>query len=168
MYWTLELASKLEDAPWPATKEELIDYAIQMSQNFGIDINQLFSSSQQMANVVADLGRSKALIEALPQVRGSSRVTSANPEGTYKTLEKYGTDLTEAARSAGALGAKLTGGGLGGCGLAPGAGSGTVLRTERAPPRLCAGESFGAGGGASAQSASARLGAGACCGRHRV
>ena len=24
MYWTLELASKLEDAPWPATKEELI------------------------------------------------------------------------------------------------------------------------------------------------
>lgn len=27
MYWTLELAVKLEDAPWPATKEELIDYA---------------------------------------------------------------------------------------------------------------------------------------------
>ena len=27
MYWTLELASKLEDAPWPATKEDLIDYA---------------------------------------------------------------------------------------------------------------------------------------------
>ena len=28
MYWTLELASKLEDALWPATKDELIDYAI--------------------------------------------------------------------------------------------------------------------------------------------
>ena len=28
MYWTLELASHLEDAPWPATKEELIDYSI--------------------------------------------------------------------------------------------------------------------------------------------
>ena len=27
MYWTLELATYLEDAPWPATKEELIDYA---------------------------------------------------------------------------------------------------------------------------------------------
>ena len=25
---TLELASKLEDAPWPATKDELIDYAV--------------------------------------------------------------------------------------------------------------------------------------------
>ena len=30
MYWTLELASYLEDAPWPATKEELIDYAERM------------------------------------------------------------------------------------------------------------------------------------------
>ncbi len=28
MYWTLELATKLEDAPWPATKDELIDYAV--------------------------------------------------------------------------------------------------------------------------------------------
>jgi hypothetical protein len=28
MYWTLELASKLEDAPWPATREELLEWAI--------------------------------------------------------------------------------------------------------------------------------------------
>ena len=28
MYWTLELASYLEDAPWPATKDELIDFAM--------------------------------------------------------------------------------------------------------------------------------------------
>ncbi|MBP8975684.1 MAG: DUF2795 domain-containing protein [Bacteroidetes bacterium] len=28
MIWTIELASYLDDAPWPATKEELIDYAI--------------------------------------------------------------------------------------------------------------------------------------------
>ena len=28
MYWTLELASHLEDAPWPAARDELIDYAI--------------------------------------------------------------------------------------------------------------------------------------------
>ncbi|MCU0329644.1 MAG: DUF2795 domain-containing protein [Candidatus Kapabacteria bacterium] len=26
MFWTPELAKYLEDAPWPATKEELIDY----------------------------------------------------------------------------------------------------------------------------------------------
>ena len=30
MYWTLELASKLEDAPWPATKEELLDWAMRV------------------------------------------------------------------------------------------------------------------------------------------
>ena len=28
MYWTLELASYLEEAPFPASKDELIDYAI--------------------------------------------------------------------------------------------------------------------------------------------
>jgi hypothetical protein len=27
MIWTVELANYLLDAPWPATKEELIDYA---------------------------------------------------------------------------------------------------------------------------------------------
>ena len=27
MYWTLEFAGSLDDAPWPATKDELIDYA---------------------------------------------------------------------------------------------------------------------------------------------
>ncbi len=27
MYWTLELAVYLEDAPWPATRDELLDYA---------------------------------------------------------------------------------------------------------------------------------------------
>ncbi|MBU1299942.1 MAG: DUF2795 domain-containing protein [Bacteroidetes bacterium] len=27
MIWTIELAAYLDDAPWPATKEELIDYA---------------------------------------------------------------------------------------------------------------------------------------------
>ena len=30
MYWTLELASYVEDAPWPATKDELIDYAMRI------------------------------------------------------------------------------------------------------------------------------------------
>ena len=27
MYWTLELASYLEDAPWPAVKDELVEFA---------------------------------------------------------------------------------------------------------------------------------------------
>ncbi|NYI05240.1 ATP-dependent chaperone ClpB [Allostreptomyces psammosilenae] len=41
----------------------------------------------------------KALLDAFGAVRGSAKVTSRDPEGTYQALEKYGTDLTEAARS---------------------------------------------------------------------
>ncbi|GMA20877.1 ATP-dependent chaperone ClpB [Arsenicicoccus piscis] len=37
--------------------------------------------------------------EAIPVVRGGAKVTSANPEGTTEALAKYGTDLTEIARS---------------------------------------------------------------------
>ncbi|MBV9802933.1 MAG: ATP-dependent chaperone ClpB, partial [Solirubrobacterales bacterium] len=38
------------------------------------------------------------LLAALRDVRGTQRVTSANPEGTYAALEQYGRDLTELAR----------------------------------------------------------------------
>ncbi|MFQ6328344.1 MULTISPECIES: ATP-dependent chaperone ClpB [unclassified Nocardia] len=40
-----------------------------------------------------------ALREAFTTVRGSARVTSPDPEGSYQALEKYSTDLTEAARA---------------------------------------------------------------------
>lgn len=39
-----------------------------------------------------------AILRALMNVRGSQRVTSQNPEGTYQSLEKYGRDLTAIAR----------------------------------------------------------------------
>ncbi|MBU6334473.1 MAG: ATP-dependent chaperone ClpB [Chloroflexi bacterium] len=38
------------------------------------------------------------LLRALREVRGTQRVTSATPEGTYAALEQYGRDLTEQAR----------------------------------------------------------------------
>ena len=38
------------------------------------------------------------IFAALTSVRGSQRVTSQNPEGTYQALERYGRDLTELAR----------------------------------------------------------------------
>ncbi|QNJ02786.1 ATP-dependent chaperone ClpB [Synechococcus sp. PROS-U-1] len=38
------------------------------------------------------------LKEAITAVRGNQRVTDQNPEGTYESLEKYGRDLTAAAR----------------------------------------------------------------------
>ncbi|MFB8281942.1 ATP-dependent chaperone ClpB [Nocardia colli] len=40
-----------------------------------------------------------ALREAFTAVRGSARVTSPDPEGSYQALEKYSTNLTEAARA---------------------------------------------------------------------
>ena len=40
----------------------------------------------------------KAFEAALKQVRGSQRVTSSNPEGTYDALSKYGRDLVALAR----------------------------------------------------------------------
>jgi len=39
------------------------------------------------------------VFQALTGVRGSARVTSENPEATYQALERYGRDLTEAARA---------------------------------------------------------------------
>jgi ATP-dependent Clp protease ATP-binding subunit ClpB len=47
----------------------------------------------QQAGVTRD-----ALLQALREVRGTQRVTSPNPEGTYAALEQYGRDLTELAR----------------------------------------------------------------------
>ena len=56
MYWTLELASKLEDAPWPATKEELIDYSIRSGLPMEVvenlreieDENEIFDSIEDL------------------------------------------------------------------------------------------------------------------------
>ncbi len=40
----------------------------------------------------------QALAEALDRVRGAARVASADPEGSFQALEKYGVDLTARAR----------------------------------------------------------------------
>src|SRR6516162_5006699 len=41
---------------------------------------------------------SEKLMQSIAAIRGSQRVTDQNPENKYQTLEKYGRDLTEAAR----------------------------------------------------------------------
>ena len=40
----------------------------------------------------------EGVMQALAALRGSQRVTTDNPEGTYEALKKYGTDLVERAR----------------------------------------------------------------------
>ena len=57
------------------------------------------SAASSVAGLLATAGATReALTQALPGVRGSARVSSPDPEGTYQALAKYGVDLTEAAR----------------------------------------------------------------------
>lgn len=53
MYWTLEYASYLEDAPWPATKEELIDYAKRSGAPFEVirNLEELDDDSYPYASI---------------------------------------------------------------------------------------------------------------------
>src|SRR5580704_17509916 len=51
------------------------------------------------AELLAKYGASReAFLQALTSVRGSHRVTSQNPESTFRALEQYGRDLIELAR----------------------------------------------------------------------
>jgi ATP-dependent Clp protease ATP-binding subunit ClpB len=69
------------------------------------------STEHLLIGIASETGRSPAarlltergltrdkIFAALTSVRGSQRVTSQNPEGTYQALERYGRDLTELAR----------------------------------------------------------------------
>ncbi len=52
-------------------------------------------SSGQLGRIFRDAGLTKdAILQALREVRGNQRVTTKDPEGTYKALERYGRDLT--------------------------------------------------------------------------
>ena len=53
------------------------------------------TSSGETGRLLRDAGVTKdGLMNALRQVRGNQRVTTKDPEGTYKSLERYGRDLT--------------------------------------------------------------------------
>jgi ATP-dependent Clp protease ATP-binding subunit ClpB len=59
----------------------------------------LAADGGQAATLLSEAGATAdALTEAFTQVRGSARVTSEDPEGTYQALEKYGVDLTQQAK----------------------------------------------------------------------
>jgi ATP-dependent Clp protease ATP-binding subunit ClpB len=74
--------------------------------------DEFVSTEHLLVGVAADGGKAaellrkagatpKVLLAAFEKVRGSARVTSEDPEGTYKALEKYGVDLTQRAREGG-------------------------------------------------------------------
>jgi len=78
-----ELRSVLQDAHSTATD---------MGDDY-VSVEHLLLAMSGLIGVNRD-----ALLAALRSVRGSHRVTSKDPEGTYQALERYGRDLTEAAR----------------------------------------------------------------------
>jgi len=53
MYWNLDLARYLVDAPWPATKEELIDYASRIGapQEVLENLNELQDNDEQFESI---------------------------------------------------------------------------------------------------------------------
>ncbi|CAL9665772.1 Chaperone protein ClpB [Actinosynnema sp. ALI-1.44] len=78
------------------------ELATEMGDEY-VSTEHLLVGLAQHGGQVADLLRRhgaspEALKEAFGRVRGSARVTSPDPEGTYQALAKYGVDLTERAR----------------------------------------------------------------------
>jgi ATP-dependent Clp protease ATP-binding subunit ClpB len=81
----------------------VVNSAAELAKTLGDDYisteHLLVGLARDGGPAVADLlPAAAALQDAFTSVRGSARVTSPEPEGTYKTLEKYGVDLTAAAR----------------------------------------------------------------------
>ena len=84
----------------------LLDRAETLKQAYGdsyISIEHLLlalaEDSRCGKRLLSQAGASpKTLKTAIDAVRGSQTVTDQNPEGTYESLEKYGRDLTAAAR----------------------------------------------------------------------
>ena len=63
-----------------------------------LSVEHVVLAMVQDGGVFKKLGLTKErLLSALQQIRGSQRVTSQDPEGTYQALEKYGRDLTRLA-----------------------------------------------------------------------
>jgi ATP-dependent Clp protease ATP-binding subunit ClpB len=63
-----------------------------------LSVEHVVLAMVQEGGIFKKLGLTKErLLGALQQIRGSQRVTSQDPEGTYQALEKYGRDLTRLA-----------------------------------------------------------------------
>jgi ATP-dependent Clp protease ATP-binding subunit ClpB len=73
---------------------------LEQADAFRGELHDEYLSTEHLLVTLADrVGASRdELLTALQEVRGSHRVTSQNPEDQFQALEKYGRDLTEAAR----------------------------------------------------------------------
>ena len=83
--------------------ERAFDEAGRFKDEFVSTEHLLLSLAQQRGDPAAQLleragATHDAILKALVSVRGSQRVTDANPESKYQALERYAHDLTESAR----------------------------------------------------------------------
>ena len=60
------------------------------------ELNDEYVSAEHLV-LALELGERQPVLDALAEIRGSQRVTSKNPEGTYNALAKFGRDLTALA-----------------------------------------------------------------------
>jgi ATP-dependent Clp protease ATP-binding subunit ClpB len=77
-----------------------LNNVIELADAQRVELHDEYLSTEHLLLALAgqlDLDREQ-LLTALQSVRGSHRVTSQNPEEQYQALERYGRDLTEAAR----------------------------------------------------------------------
>ncbi len=77
-----------------------LNNVIELADAQRVELHDEYLSTEHLLLALAgqlDLDREQ-LLSALQSVRGSHRVTSQNPEEQYQALERYGRDLTEAAR----------------------------------------------------------------------
>ncbi len=80
-----------------AESRQLLEAADALRAEMG---DEYLSVDHVIVAAAGELGSSReALLGALRQIRGSARITSENPEGTFQSLEKYGRDLTALARA---------------------------------------------------------------------
>ena len=79
------------------------DEAKQMGDEY-VSVEHIFLSllkypNKELKAIFREFGITReGFLQALSTVRGNQRVTSDNPEATYDTLNKYGSDLVERAR----------------------------------------------------------------------
>ncbi|MEO6996543.1 MAG: Clp protease N-terminal domain-containing protein, partial [Terracoccus sp.] len=76
--------------------------AVTQAQQYMTAMGDSYVSTDHLLLAIARTGRfgldADAIEAAIPGLRGGRPVTTANPEGTFEALAKYGTDLTEQAR----------------------------------------------------------------------
>ena len=103
---TLPSLQYSSEATVSSATRKVLDTAQQEASQFGDEyistehlLLGILATQSQAARLLTERGLTRdRILGLLKGIRGAQRVTTPNPEGTYASLEKYGRDLTAAAR----------------------------------------------------------------------